>query len=169
MGLRKLIYGLFPELEQCHWPDLEKEFLAIYEQNIMKTAKVYDGVTRFLDSWQNDLAIVSNKNELLLRETISNSSLRKYNWLRLYGFDSLPARKPDPLPLIEAMKVAKVLPHETVMIGDGLPDVLSAKTAGTHSVAVGFGYTPVAELLSAGAEASIYHYDELARVLDSLE
>jgi len=55
------------------------------------------------------------------------------------------------------------------MIGDGIPDMWVAKNAGVKSVAVGFGYTPLSELIQNGAHAYINAYEELAKIIRELD
>jgi phosphoglycolate phosphatase len=62
-----------------------------------------------------------------------------------------------------------VKPTETVMIGDSKADVEAAKAAGTHFIAVGFGYNTIETLENFGAELFINHYDELLERLKSID
>jgi hypothetical protein len=44
--------------------------------------------------------------------------------------DSLPKKKPDPLPLLHAAEVLGVAPEDALMIGDSVNDVEAARAAG---------------------------------------
>ena len=68
------------------------------------------------------------------------------NW---YCRDTLPKRKPDPLPLLHACKHFGVEPGELLLIGDSLNDTQAARAAGSPVFCVPYGYNrgrPVAEL-----------------------
>jgi phosphoglycolate phosphatase len=149
-------------------PRLEAEFRQHYNQNFLEESFLYPGVLDFLNSWQHKVAIVSNKTEYYVRELINQTELRKFDWVRIIGGNSLPQKKPHPLPLQEVIQQAGVTPGETLMIGDGLPDMWVARNAQVKPVAVSFGYTPLSELIQNGAHAYIHKYDELPKVITDL-
>ncbi len=63
--------------------------------------------------------------------------------------DDLPVKKPDPLPIVTLAERFSVRVDRTVVVGDGLPDVGAARTAGATSVALLDGYTDADELRAA--------------------
>jgi phosphoglycolate phosphatase len=50
--------------------------------------------------------------------------------------DSVPKKKPDPLPLLHAAHVLGVAPEDALMIGDSINDVEAARAAGFRIVAL---------------------------------
>ena len=85
----------------------------------------------------------------------------------LVGADTLPVRKPDPAPLIEAVRRAGGDPARSLLVGDTVTDRATARAAGVPSVLVTFG--PGAEDVAAlEPEALIGHYDELPGVVARL-
>lgn len=169
------IGGGLVELARRLWPDLHedpnrldeiiKEFRKDYSDVFLTESYLYEGVVEFLKAWPHQLAIASNKTEFFVRELVRQSTLNQFSWVKILGGDSLPKKKPHPLPLIECLKSAGLEPHEALMIGDGTPDVEAAKAAGIPCVAVGYGYTPLAKLMDLGANYSIADFAQLARVL----
>jgi len=63
----------------------------------------------------------------------------------IIGGDTLAARKPDPLPLLEACRRADVAPAEALYVGDAEIDVRTARAAGMPVAVAGFGYAPAAQ------------------------
>jgi phosphoglycolate phosphatase len=63
-------------------------------------------------------------------------------FLSIYGGDSFPLKKPDPMGLRFIMREAASLPEETLMIGDSKVDVLTARNAGAWSLGCQFGFGP---------------------------
>ncbi len=63
-------------------------------------------------------------------------------FLRIYGGDSFPLKKPDPMGLRTIIHEAGVQPQETLMIGDSKVDVLTARNAGAWSLGCQFGFGP---------------------------
>jgi phosphoglycolate phosphatase len=91
------------------------------------------------------------------------------DFVQIYGGDTFEVKKPHPKPLRELIRLAGVQPHETVMIGDSKADIHAAKAAGTHAIAVSFGYNSREMLESHGAEHFIDHFDELKHKLQALK
>jgi phosphoglycolate phosphatase len=63
-------------------------------------------------------------------------------FFRIYGGDSFPLKKPDPMGLLSIMKDAGAQPEETLMIGDSKVDVQTARNAGAWSLGCQFGFGP---------------------------
>jgi phosphoglycolate phosphatase len=85
----------------------------------------------------------------------------------LVGADTLPVRKPDPAPLVEAVARSGGALGRSVLIGDTVTDRETARAAGRPCALVTFGPTgrAVADL---EPEALIDHYDGLDAVIDRL-
>jgi phosphoglycolate phosphatase len=78
----------------------------------------------------------------------------------IVGGDAVPAQKPDPRPLIQAITAVGGEPARAIMVGDAAPDAGAARAAGIPLILVSFGYgeTPAADL---GPDILIHHFDEL--------
>lgn len=170
LGLRNLLEEIFSELDESFLevPDLYSRFLTLYEENYLIQLEPFPGAKSFFESWPNQLAIVSNKFSKFLRPSLEHMSLSHIDWIDVVGRDTFEEHKPHPMPLKKVMSQAGVTPEQTLMIGDGLPDMGAARAAGVRSVAVEFGYAPIERLRSAGADFVISHYSELPKLLCSL-
>ena len=94
------------------------------------------------------VACITNKAEVFTIPLLRDTGLLDYFELVLSG-DTLPKRKPDPLPLLHACKHFGVEPGELLLIGDSLNDTQAARAAGSPVFCVPYGYNrgrPVAEL-----------------------
>jgi phosphoglycolate phosphatase len=102
-------------------------------------------------------------------QRLTHLLLDALGWRRRFdavvGGDTSPVRKPDPLPLREA--IARAGGGRAVFVGDSIVDAETARAAGLPFVAVTFGFSdrPVAEL---GADAAIDTFGELTAVLERL-
>jgi pyrophosphatase PpaX len=75
-------------------------------------------------------------------------------------------QKPDPEPLLHALALLEARPEEAAYVGDSPFDVRSAKAAGVHAVAVGWGGIHGPEtLLAVEPDAFVATAEELLRVL----
>lgn len=113
------------------------------------------------------LAVVTNKNEVLAVELLQQLGLADYFSLILGG-DSLPEKKPSPLPLLHAAEVLGVPPANMLMVGDSANDVLAAKAAGCPSVGVTFGYGDMAALSQNSATRPDWLIGSLAEIYTHL-
>jgi phosphoglycolate phosphatase len=169
-GLKELLYNCFPDLinQDDEIEKLDREFYKIYRRNLISKTTVFEGTREFLDSTNCQVAIVTNKYEDLAVESVSKLRLDHYAWVKIFGADSLSERKPHPLPLLEVMRAAGIPPENTVMVGDGLPDMGAARAAGVHSLACEYGYCAAEKLVDAGASALLKSPWHLAEALEAV-
>ncbi len=138
-------------------PDAEffAKALAIYQkhygEHVADQSHPFPGVVEGLEAFRKmglRIAVITNKAEQFTHPLLKAAGLFDYFELILSG-DSLPRRKPDPLPLQHACKVFGVQPHELLLIGDSLNDTQAARAAGSPVFCVPYGYNrgrPVEEL-----------------------
>lgn len=141
-GARAMLAVAFAELSDAARDALVPEFLQRYEALIGRHAVLFDGVAGMLDALDEagtQWGIVTNKPEYLARLI-----LPQHGWQQrcavLVGGDSLPQRKPHPLPLLHAAQVLQVEAPECVYVGDDERDIIAARAAGMPSVAALWGY-----------------------------
>jgi phosphoglycolate phosphatase len=79
----------------------------------------------------------------------------------IVGGDTTPARKPDPGPVLEAMRQLGGAARETVMIGDSENDVIAGKRAGTYTCAVSYGFRSADELRETEPDVLVERFDQL--------
>lgn len=122
--------------------ELINTYLQAYKNNVCIYSQPYAGVMSFLTFCQKQhyyLACVTNKPYDLAQKLLYQLGLNHYFNL-VIGGDTLPQRKPDPLPLYHAMQYFDITKEQTVMIGDSSNDILAAQQAGIDCIAVTYGY-----------------------------
>ena len=171
-GLRALLEDVFPVLPPGQSVDsLTDRFLTIYEEEMLTTTKIFEGVTEFLHQWTRDgglIGVITNKNENPARRIIDHLGMDQHPWVDIFGADTLTERKPSPLPLKTMMKKAGVTEHQTLMIGDGIPDLVSAQKAGVSSIAIDFGYTRREILAKYQPREYLSHYRDLKTLIQKI-
>ena len=81
--------------------------------------------------------------------------------------DSLSERKPHPMPLLHAAKLAGAPPEGCVYVGDAERDMQAARAAGMHSLVATYGYLAEGQDWRAwGGDGSIAAPGELVGWLD---
>ena len=85
------------------------------------------------------LACVTNKPIAFALPLLKQKGLDGYFDV-VYGGDSLPRKKPDPLPLQQVCSDFGLTPRQVVAIGDSSNDALAARAAGCPVLSVPYGY-----------------------------
>ena len=146
-------------------PALERrfrEFLAHYEAHICEHSHLYPGVVAALDRLQGAgyaLAVCTNKIEAPSVKLLRALGVEG-RFAAICGQDTFAMCKPDPQALLLTIDRAGGAAEHSVMVGDSITDIATAKAAAIPVVAVDFGYTdkPVVEL---GPDRVISHFDQL--------
>jgi len=126
-------------------------FLQYYREHKLDFTHAYAGVLDALKALHDlheapgapsrTMAVLTNKPVRPARGICEGLGLAGY-FLHIYGGDSFPLKKPDPMGLRSLMEETGATPEETVMIGDSQVDVQTARNAGTWSVGCAFGFGP---------------------------
>ncbi|MBL79753.1 MAG: phosphoglycolate phosphatase [Nitrosomonadaceae bacterium] len=127
-------------------PEFFDRAIKIYEKEYTKNLcittrpypKVIDGLIA-LKKADFRLACVTNKSEAFTLPLLRDTQLLNYFDIILSG-DSLPKKKPDPMPLYHACEFFGILPAEMLLIGDSMTDIMAARAAGSYVFCVPYGY-----------------------------
>ncbi len=162
----KLTGGPVPAHEMQHLYD---HFLAHYEAHIADHSVLWPGLADQLDQLREEgvkLAVCTNKIERLTLRALDELGLAPYFPVVIAG-DTLPVKKPDAEPLLEAVRRLDGTLTRAIMIGDSETDVDAAAAAGIPSICVSFGY-PGRPLADIAATKFIDHYDQLPEAVNAI-
>lgn len=119
--------------------------LPIFEKHyteLLLQSKPFEGVIEGLDAMKiagYPLGCITNKVERYTTPLLKGLGLSQYFDIVLAG-DTLPEKKPHPLPLIHAAKFFGVPTDRVLLIGDSLNDTIAARAAGCPVFCVPYGY-----------------------------
>jgi phosphoglycolate phosphatase len=119
-------------------PVYEKHYAEVVSLHSRPFPDVVEGL-KVLKNTGYRLACITNKAEKFTVPLLKDTGLFDYFELILSG-DSLPRRKPDPLPLLHACERFGITPERMLLIGDSLNDTQAARAAGCHVFCVPYGY-----------------------------
>jgi phosphoglycolate phosphatase len=143
-------------------------FLAHYGQLVSHRSRPYPGIREGLRSLAEQkvpLACITSKMEVFTLALLRDLELAPFFEVVVSG-DSLPRRKPDPLPVLHACSRLGVDPAHAVLVGDSANDARAARAAGSAFVAVSYGYNGGQPASTLGADLVI---DSLEELLPHLE
>jgi len=141
-----------------------EEALALYQAEYAKInglrTRLYPDVEAGLIAMRGaglQLACVTNKPHRFAVELLEQYALARY-FAVVFGGDSVPRKKPDPLPMLAACEALGVAPREAVAIGDSENDALAGRAAGMATLTVPYGYNhgqPIQTIKSDGIVPSL--------------
>ena len=128
-------------------PALER-FLVFYSEVLVDHTRPYDGIAEVIRqlSRQSWLAVLTNKPEGLSVRLLEALDLARF-FHRVIGGDSPFPRKPDPAALLALMAEAGTRPAQSILVGDSMIDVETARRAGVGVVVAQYGFGHLREPL----------------------
>jgi len=134
-------------------------FLALYDERLLDTTRLYPGVRQVLDALdpQLTLAVLTNKPRVPAERLLDALGVRPL-FLEVVGGDGPLPRKPDPAGLRSLRLHADGGP--LVLVGDSPVDAETARRAGVPFVLAAYGFGAAA--FTSGAEADAFVADAVA-------
>ncbi|MBW2451500.1 MAG: HAD-IA family hydrolase [Deltaproteobacteria bacterium] len=136
-GARLLVQRSLPE--SLYGEACLRQFLDYYSEHLVEDTVVYPGILDCLTAWQNrPMAIVTNKPYALTMEILRRLDLLPF-FPVVIGGDSTETKKPDPLPVVQALNQLGQPAETALMIGDHVNDLLAGQAAGTRTCFCSWG------------------------------
>lgn len=142
-------------------------YFDLYKENLSKRSRLYPGVKeglQFLSGAGYKLGCITNKAAAFTEPLLKDLGIYDYFRIVVSG-DTLPVKKPDPLPLLHAARFFKVDPRRALMVGDSISDVKAARAAGFQVICVSYGYNHGQDIRDAHPDAVIDSMAQLAGLL----
>ncbi len=146
-------------------------FLELYAENTSRRSRLYPGVREGLEALRArgyPLGCVTNKAMQFTDPLLADLGIRDFFGIVIAG-DTLPRKKPDPLPLMHASEFFGSRPCASLMVGDSVSDVKAARAAGFRVVCVSYGYNHGRDIREARPDVVIDSLAELPPLLDAAE
>ena len=141
-GSARLVTLGFPEAQGDEYERLRLRFLDIYATRLADETVPFPGALELLaelDRRGLPWGIVTNKPGWLTDPLLEALGLARRAACVVSG-DTLPERKPHPLPLLHAAERIRVAPTDCVYAGDAERDIQAARAAGMTAVVAAYGY-----------------------------
>jgi phosphoglycolate phosphatase len=122
-------------------------FLTYYRAHKLDNTHVYAGIEESLAAIENangirrKMAVLSNKPVNPSRAILEALGLAEY-FVHVYGGNSFPTKKPDPLGARTLLEQTRTRAEEALMIGDSSVDVITGRNAGMWTCGVTYGFAP---------------------------
>jgi len=143
-GAPVLIQRALPDAGEEDWSRGLTFFLEYYREHMLDSTRLYPGVREALDELHGarvPLAVLTNKPIRFSLQMLEKLGL-DLHFFRVYGGNSFPEKKPNPMGLEALITEARVKRDRTIMIGDSAVDVQTARNAGVLACGVRWGFQP---------------------------
>jgi len=152
-------------------PGQEDSVIATYRSfnNIHhdQLAGIFEGVhdtVKILHDAGISLAIVTSKTSVMARRGLRLFNMEQY-FPVVIGVDETPRHKPEPEPVLTAMRQMGLAAAECIMIGDSAHDILSGQGAGVKTAAVRWSEVPWNEVLAAHPDYILERMSDLLSIV----
>ncbi|MBX9810104.1 MAG: phosphoglycolate phosphatase [Burkholderiales bacterium] len=171
-GIPKLVErALAGSLDGTADPELFARALPIFERCYAgvngRHTLIYPGVKEGLDQLREQgfpLACVTNKAGSFTLPLLEHMKLAPY-FAEVVAGDTLPRKKPDPLPLTHTCEKFGIEPRDMLMIGDSLNDAQAARAAGCPVFCVTYGYNEGRDVRELDIDAIVTSLLEATRLI----
>jgi|SRR5208282_3519920 len=114
-------------------------FREYYAEHLLDFTRPYPGVVPALEQLQGrTLAVLTNKPLRFAMPILERLGLVP-RFARIYGEDSFPRKKPDPMGMQALLEGFGVAAHQALLVGDSEIDMETARHAGTWACGVSYG------------------------------
>ncbi|MCU7935632.1 MAG: phosphoglycolate phosphatase [Candidatus Thiodiazotropha sp. (ex Dulcina madagascariensis)] len=165
---RALIGRLDGEPEEADFERAYPLFLDLYAVNTSQRSMLYPGIREGLDYLKSQgyrLGCVTNKAAQFTLPLLKDLGVDDDFEIVIAG-DTLPKKKPDPMPLLHAAESLGVDPAAALMVGDSQSDVMAARAAGFQIVCMSYGYNHGEDIRNYHPDAVIDSLDEMPALLE---
>ena len=141
-GAARLVTLGFPDASGDEFETLRLRFLELYAQNLAADTRLFPGFDPVLEELERrglPWGVVTNKPAWLTDPLLAILGLDRRAGCVVSG-DTLPERKPHPLPLLHAAGLIGVPPARCVYVGDAQRDIQAGRAAGMTTVVAAYGY-----------------------------
>ncbi len=117
-----------------------QRFLSLYQTHMLDETRLFPGIDNFLMQHQGKkMAVVTNKPYDLSLKIICELGLDPF-FCTIIGSNGKLPKKPDPRPVLQALRELESSPETAVMIGDHHTDLRAGQAAGVKTCFCAFGY-----------------------------
>ena len=140
-----------------------ENFRSHYASVLTRASHPFAGVVSTLEILRErgfKLACVTNKPARFTEPLLERLGLTAYLDVVISG-DSLPRKKPDPLPLLHTARAFGIEPAQLLMVGDSPVDTQAARAAGCPVFCVPYGYRGVLTVQELDCDAIVPRLPDL--------
>lgn len=163
-GIPKLVQRCLPDLDVEALAAADQIFRRHYTRENGRRSQVFPGVLDGLLAFRAaglPMAVITNKAAIFTEPLLVATQLESWFEFAVSG-DSLPEKKPHPMPLLHACERLGTTPGENLHIGDSRHDAAAARAAGCPVFLVPYGYNEGEDVQGIDCDAIVASLTEAA-------
>jgi len=164
-GIPKLVERCLPDLDADAVTQAQAIFRRHYAIENGRRSRLFPGVLEGLQALRAaglPMAVITNKAAAFTEPLLLATQLASWFEFAVSG-DSLPEKKPHPMPLLHACERMGTAPEENLHIGDSRHDAAAARAAGCPVFLVPYGYNEGEDVQGIDCDAIVTSLAEAAR------
>lgn len=162
-GISNLMEGCLGVERASEVDEAVRLFRQHYKENLTTFSHLYPGVSDVLSHFASKKkAVLTNKIESFSTLILEDLNVMKHFEV-VWGGDTGPEMKPDPLGIETVLNRLNVSKEKTILIGDSTVDIQTGKNAGVKTCAVTYGFDSKETLQKAQPD---YVIDSMKEVMD---
>ena len=141
-GKALIEHGFGTQIGEEFAASLLREFLDTYQAHVADESTLYTGMEEILEYCEAQgikWGVITNKPLHLAKGVMQGLGLLDRCAI-LLGGDSLPVKKPDPVPMLHACMILALAPSECLYVGDHERDIQAGNAAGMDTAVALWGY-----------------------------
>jgi len=139
-------------------------FSSHYDEHMLDTTTLYSGVVEAIEHFHDKKKVIMTNKRIRFAAAMCDALQLTPYFDDILGADSTPYIKPDARIARLLLTRFRCRPERTVIIGDGVNDILLAKNAGLLSCAFLNGLTDRETLLNLNPDYSCEHLSEITKI-----
>ncbi len=139
--------------EKIH-DELWNKYMSLYDDDPYYKTSAFNGMKETITTLKNmgvRVGVITNKPQFAAQSVVDKFYGSGFFEICIGVTDGRPT-KPDPTVTLEAVSHMGLTPHDCVFTGDTCVDIQTGKNAGMYTIGVTWGFRPVQELISNGAD-----------------
>jgi len=136
--------SLGPEASEQLVEEAVPYFVKYYRAHALANTRLYPGISDLIGGLAADgqvMAVLTNKPVKISADILAGLGAGPY-FRRIYGGNSFPEKKPDPVGITTLMSETGIHADQTWMVGDSAVDVQTARNAKVRVCGVAWGFQP---------------------------
>lgn len=166
-GIEPLLKNAFSKAQKdISYEEALDIFNTFYKGHCLDNTTLFPDVIHILDYYSDKKKVLLSNKTYYFIDIIVNGLSIKNRFDYIFGGDSLPFRKPDPMiikNIIACIKAPTII--KAIIIGDSKIDIEAGKNAEILTCGVTYGFRPKEEIISASPDYIIDSLRELKRYI----
>lgn len=148
-----------------HFFDL---YLKLQSEKHDEYTKLFPGAFEILESISrnkgNKIGVVTSKRRETARRATELTKIKSFIHVMI-AYEDVISHKPDPEPVLKAMKLLNGVPEDTLYIGDSWYDVIAGNKAGVTTIGVSWGMAERSKLMEYKPNYVIDKWEEMFDII----